>query len=205
MNIWDPEFSYFLKFSLTADFIRQGISSVLFWKFDSSSLNKSVTRKTLIFRVNNFFHCLQITESVRMSKWGWCYFHFISFAPPKNKETNRKNVGRDTATAVANYSGPQCVTLTMDKCTSWVPKIKFLGNGVSANGIEMDPDKVAAVVNLHAPKNCHEVCLFLGMVNHLSKFVDYLADKTKPMWDLNMQKDSQWVWGNTPTKSMRRN
>ena len=30
------------------------------------------------------------------------------------------------------------------------------------------------------------------MVDHLSDFVDYLADKTKPVWDL-MQKDSQWV------------
>ena len=59
--------------------------------------------------------------------------------------------------------------------------IKFLGNSVSANVIEMDPDKVAAVVKLHAPKDCHEVCLLLGMVNHLSKFVDYLADKTKPV------------------------
>ena len=181
MHIWDPEFSYFLKFSLTADFITQGISSVLFWKFNSPLLNKSVTWKTLIFRVNNFFQCLQITESVRMSKLGWCYFYFISFTPQKNKQTNRKNVGRDTGTAVANYSGPQSVTFIMDKCTSWVPKIKFLGNGVSANVIEMDPDKVAAVVNLHAPKNWNEVCLFLGMVDHLSKFVDYLADKTKPV------------------------
>ena len=31
-------------------------------------------------------------------------FYFISFA--KIKQTNRKNVGWDTATAVANYSGP---------------------------------------------------------------------------------------------------
>ena len=32
-------------------------------------------------------------------------FYFISFAK-KNKQTNGKKVGRDTATAVANYSGP---------------------------------------------------------------------------------------------------
>ena len=33
------------------------------------------------------------------------YFYFISFAKKNqtNKQTNRKNVGRDTATAVANY------------------------------------------------------------------------------------------------------
>ena len=34
---------------------------------------------------------------------------FILLASPKQKkkkQTNRKNVGKDTATAVANYSGP---------------------------------------------------------------------------------------------------
>ena len=36
------------------------------------------------------------------------FFLFITFAKKKNKnkKTNRKNVGRDAATAVANYSGP---------------------------------------------------------------------------------------------------
>ena len=82
------------------------------------------------------------------------------------------------------------VTLNIDKCTFRVPKIKFLGNVVSANGIEVDPDKVAAVVNLPAPKNVHEVRVFLGMVNHLSKFAEHLEEKTKPIRDL-MQKDSQ--------------
>ena len=82
--------------------------------------------------------------------------------------------------------------LTSTSARFGVPKIKFLGNVVSANGIEVDPDKVAAVVNLPAPKNVHEVCVFLGMVNHLSKFAEHLADKTKPIRDL-MQKDSQWV------------
>ena len=41
-------------------------------------------------------------------------FYFILLASPKkkktNKQTNRKNFGRDTATAVANYSGPGCFT-----------------------------------------------------------------------------------------------
>ena len=35
----------------------------------------------------------------------------------------------------------------------------FLGNVVSANGIEVDPEKVAAVVNLHTPKNFHKLCV----------------------------------------------
>ena len=84
------------------------------------------------------------------------------------------------------------VTLN-NKCTFRVPKIKFPGK-VSTNGIEVDPDKVAAVVNLLAPKNVHEVRVFLGMVNHQSKFAVHLGDKTNLIRDLT-QKDSQWVWG----------
>ena len=34
------------------------------------------------------------------------------------------------------------LTLNIDKCTFRVPKIKFLGNVVSANRIEVDSDKV---------------------------------------------------------------
>ena len=68
------------------------------------------------------------------------------------------------------------VTLNIDKCTFRVPKIKFLGDVAGANGIEVDPEKVAAVVNLPAPKNVHEIRVFLGMVNHLGKFAEHLAE-----------------------------
>ena len=40
---------------------------------------------------------------------GILLFYFILLDSPKkqtNKQTNRKNVGRDTATAVASYSEP---------------------------------------------------------------------------------------------------
>ena len=49
----------------------------------------------------------------------YCYFllllllYFISFA--KKKQINRKNVGRDTATAVANYSWPHILTRNIKK------------------------------------------------------------------------------------------
>ena len=82
------------------------------------------------------------------------------------------------------------------------PKINFLGNVVSTNGIEEDPDKVAAVVDLHAPTNVHEVRVILEMVNHLSKFAKHLADKTRPIRDL-MKKDSQWVWGTPQQKAFK--
>ena len=89
---------------------------------------------------------------------------------------------------------PAGVTLNIDKCSFSVPKIKLLENIVSADGIEVDPEKVAAVVNLSTSKNVHAVRVFLGMVDHMGKFAEHLADKTKPIQDL-MQRDRQWVRG----------
>lgn len=63
----------------------------------------------------------------------------------------------------------------------------LLGNIVSGDGIEVDDDKVAAVVNQSTPKNVQEVRVFLGMVNHKGKLSEHLS-KTKPIQDL-MQKD----------------
>ena len=64
----------------------------------------------------------------------------------------------------------------------------LLGNIVSGDGIEVDDNKVAAVVNQSTLKNVHDVRVFLGMVNHMGKLSEHLSDKTKPIQDL-MQKD----------------
>ena len=42
------------------------------------------------------------------------------------------------------------VTFNVDKCIFSAPKLKLLGNVVSANGIEADPDKITAIINLPA-------------------------------------------------------
>ena len=89
------------------------------------------------------------------------------------------------------------VTLNIEKCVFRATRIKFLGNVVSAHGIEVDPDKVAAVIDLPVPKNVHEVRVFLGMVNHLSKFAEHLADKTKPI-----REGPPVGLGTTPTKGI---
>ena len=59
----------------------------------------------------------------------------------------------------------------------------------------MDTEKNAVVVNLPAHTNFQEGCVFLLMVNLLSKFEDH------PIRDL-MHEGHQWVW--EKTKSVRR-
>lgn len=57
------------------------------------------------------------------------------------------------------------VTLNLEKCEFSTDRIRFLGQVVSANGIEADPEKLQAIADLPPPQNEHEERIFLGMAN----------------------------------------
>lgn len=88
------------------------------------------------------------------------------------------------------------ITLNKEKCEFNESQIKIIGNIVNSNGISPDPNKGKAVVDLPAPRNISQIRSFLGIVNQFSKFTDHLADKTKPIRDLLVEKNS-WSWGAT--------
>ena len=73
-------------------------------------------------------------------------------------------------------------------------RIKFFGNYHSSNGIEPDPDKIEAIVDMTPPTNAQELQSFLGMVNYLSRYTPDLATTTAPLRDLT-KKDIIFVWG----------
>ena len=85
------------------------------------------------------------------------------------------------------------VTLN-DKCDFSKSRIKFLGQLIDATGVSADPDKVGAVKAMAEPSNVSEVRRFLGMTNHLGKFLPHLAEKTRPLRDL-LRKSKMWAWG----------
>ncbi len=86
------------------------------------------------------------------------------------------------------------LTLNREKCIFSSSEVKFLCQILSEAGIRPDPEKVAAIQKLQDPNNVHELCRFLGMVNHLTKFTPNLADMTKSLRDL-LSKESHWCWG----------
>ena len=73
-------------------------------------------------------------------------------------------------------------------------RIKFFGNYLSSNGLEPDPDKIAAIVDMSPPKYTLELQTFLGMANYLSRYAANLAIKTAVLRDLT-KKESAFVWG----------
>lgn len=85
------------------------------------------------------------------------------------------------------------VTLN-DKCEFSKSKIKFLGQIIEATGVSPDPDKIHAVKDMKEPSSVTEVRRFLGMTNHLGKFLPHLAEKTLPLREL-LKKSNMWAWG----------
>ena len=86
--------------------------------------------------------------------------------------------------------------LNKEKCELKKQSIRFLGHVISNKGIQVDPEKVEAIVNLEEPQNVAELRKFLGMVNFLTKFIPRAQDVLHPLNEL-LQSDAAWVW-NSP-------
>ena len=71
-----------------------------------------------------------------------------------------------------------------DKCLFSQPEIKFLGHVINASGIKPNNNKVAAMVDMRTLQNVTELGSLLGLINHLLKFSDRLADISKSLRDL---------------------
>ena len=82
---------------------------------------------------------------------------------------------------VLNRLDKSKIALNKMKCEFSVSKMEVLGPILSSEGTAVDPEKVEAIRNFACPKNVADVQSFLGMVNHVSKFADHLASRTKPL------------------------
>ena len=64
---------------------------------------------------------------------------------------------------------------------------------VSRRGIEVDPDKVKAIVEMPPPHTLKEVRGLLGRLNYIARFVSQLTDKCRPFFKL-LRKNALIEW-----------
>ena len=88
--------------------------------------------------------------------------------------------------------------LNPDKCVVKSDRIKFFGNYLSSNGLEPDPDKIAAIVDMSPPTDTLELQTFLGMANYLSRITANLATKTAVLRDITQKGKCLCVGPGTP-------
>ena len=67
--------------------------------------------------------------------------------------------------------------LNPSKCVFGVALGKFLGFMVSQRGIEANPEKVQAIINMASPKTVKEVLKLTGRIVALNRFVSRVTDK----------------------------
>ena len=68
------------------------------------------------------------------------------------------------------------------KCAFWVTVGKFLGFIVSQRGIEVNPDKIQAIMEMASPGNTKEVQCLNDKVAALNRFVSRATDKFLPFF-----------------------
>jgi len=79
---------------------------------------------------------------------------------------------------VLNKAKAAKLVLTPEKCEFRVEKVTFLGEILSEEGIQADPQKLAAIMEMPTPSCKANIQRLLGMVNYLGKFIPNLSVKT---------------------------
>ena len=82
--------------------------------------------------------------------------------------------------------------LNSSKCAFGVSSSKFLGFMVSHRGIEANPDKIQAILNMEPPRNIKEVQSFTEQVAAFNRFVSKATNKCLPFFKV-LKKAFEWT------------
>ena len=95
---------------------------------------------------------------------------------------------RETFDTLRSYN----MKLNLGKCAFGVTAGKFLGFMVSQKGIEANPDKIRAIIEMKPPRNVKEVQSLNGKVAALNRFVSRATDKYFPFFR-TLKKSFEWM------------
>ena len=83
--------------------------------------------------------------------------------------------------------------LHLGKCFFGMTSRVLLGHVVSNKGLEVDIDKVKAILTLVTPKSIWDIRGFLGCVGYYRRFIDGYARKAIPLTEL-LRKEVEFNW-----------
>ena len=90
--------------------------------------------------------------------------------------------------------------LNPQKCTFGVTAGKLLGFLVSDRGIEVDPFKTKAMLEMPPPKSEKEIRGFLGQLQYISRFIAKLTSTCEPIFNL-LRKNEPHTWNDKCQKA----
>jgi hypothetical protein len=81
----------------------------------------------------------------------------------------------------------------LSKCEFWISEVLFLGHITNQNGLDVDPKKVAAILDWKAPKDVRGIKSFIGMVGYYRCFIEGFSKIARPMTAL-LAKKVEFKW-----------
>lgn len=91
--------------------------------------------------------------------------------------------------------------LKASKCQLLSERVEFLGYIISANGVEVEPGKIAKVKQWPTPKCLRDVRSFVGLCAYYRRFVPDFSTICKPLFMLT-KKGQPFVWGPAQAEAM---
>ncbi|XP_057443790.1 uncharacterized protein LOC130735939 [Lotus japonicus] len=83
--------------------------------------------------------------------------------------------------------------LNPEKCSFGIQGGKFLGFMITSRGIEVNPDKGKAILEMKSPTNVKEVQRLTGRMTALARFLPMACDKAAPFFTC-LKKNSKFQW-----------
>ncbi|RVW92617.1 Retrovirus-related Pol polyprotein from transposon opus [Vitis vinifera] len=80
---------------------------------------------------------------------------------------------------------------------------KLMGHIVSERGIEIDPEKIRAILDMPTPRTEKEIKGFLGKLQYISRFIARLTDICEPIFCL-LRKNQPTIWSDDCQRAFER-
>jgi hypothetical protein len=79
------------------------------------------------------------------------------------------------------------------KCDFFQKEIQYLGHIISTEGVEVDLEKIKAIMDWPTPRNVTEVRYFMGLVGYYKRFIRGFSKIGNPITSLQ-EKGKKFVW-----------
>ena len=86
----------------------------------------------------------------------------------------------------------QSLYAKMSKCEFDMQEMLYLGHVIGANGVQVHPEKIRAILDWPTPKNVTELKGFLGLCTYYRRYVSGFSQMTASLTDLTKKGAFSW-------------
>ncbi|KFQ56573.1 hypothetical protein N333_03578, partial [Nestor notabilis] len=104
---------------------------------------------------------------------------------------SEEQVGENTI-KLLNFLGEQGLKVSKTKLQFTEPEVKYLGHWITKGKKKWDPNRVAGILALHAPKTKREVRQLLGLLGYCRQWIEGYSEKVKFLYEKLTNEIFKW-------------